>query len=117
MRQCGVHRPVQEWCQAAVSHRRARVDPDLGCVHDRRRLQPPRLPILRRYAAPPKLRWQRTPCPGCGRPLFPLSAVVPDGDEIWPPDDVPRPPASHVMNATIWFVLTEEDAREGIRVS
>jgi hypothetical protein len=63
---------------------------------------------------PPKLRWQRTPCPGCGRPLFPLQAVLRDGVEIWPPAHVPRPAQSDDHNRTVWYVVTEDDAREGV---
>ena len=59
-----------------------------------------------------KLRWQATPCRGCGRPLYPVAAVVDDaGRQIWPPSSVPRPPTVP-PDAESWYVVREEDADE-----
>jgi hypothetical protein len=66
----------------------------------------------------PNLRWQGTPCQGCGRPLYPLSETRDSkGKVIWPPSDVPRPPEAGLPGVTVWYVVTEEAAPAGVAVS
>ena len=66
----------------------------------------------------PDLRWQGTPCEGCGRPLYPLSDVV-DGEQrvLWPPAGIPRPPEVGLPGVQVWYVVGEEEARDRIALS
>ena len=63
----------------------------------------------------PDLRWQGTPCKRCGRPLYPLAATTGrEGQTLWPPASVPRPPDVGPPGTQVWYVVGEEDAREGV---
>jgi hypothetical protein len=68
-------------------------------------------------ALAPNLRWQGTPCQGCGRPLFPLTDVVTDGAVLWPPPRIPGPPENDQPDVQVWFVVGEEDALERRAIS
>ena len=62
------------------------------------------------------LRWQATPCRGCGRPLHPVGPVVDeDGRQLWPSASVPRPPPVP-QGTEFWYVVREEDAAERIAI-
>lgn len=64
----------------------------------------------------PTLRWQATPCGGCGRPLHPVAAVVDaDGRQVWPLASVPGPPTVP-PDAEFWYVVREEDAAERVAI-
>lgn len=62
---------------------------------------------------PPRLRWNRTPCLGCERPLFVLSAVPGEGGDwfatVWPPPAIPRPPGTQDP-ADVFYVVTDAEA-------
>jgi hypothetical protein len=59
----------------------------------------------------PSLRWQATPCRRCGRPLYPLNEALDDeGQLLWPPATVPRPPEAGKPGVVVWYVVGEEDA-------
>jgi len=57
---------------------------------------------------PHDLRWIKTPCPGCGRPLYPLTAAR---NDLWPPPHVPHPSGLLLDDAVLLYVVTEEEAR------
>src|SRR5512139_4068598 len=68
-------------------------------------------------ALPLNLRWSATPCRGCERPLYPDSAILgDDGEELWPPADVPRPSVTPPAGAEIWYVVGEQDHGERMRI-
>jgi len=62
---------------------------------------------------PHDLRWIKTPCPGCGRPLYPLIAARDDG---WPPAHVPQPFGLLLDDAVLLYVVTDEEAQAKDRV-
>jgi hypothetical protein len=67
---------------------------------------------------PENLRWQGTPCRRCGRPLFPLHSVEDDdGSVLWPPEEIPRPPEAGQPGVTVWYVVREDQAPEGVSIS
>jgi hypothetical protein len=66
----------------------------------------------------PNLRWIRTPCHGCGRRLYPLSATVDDdGRVLWPPARIPAPPEAGLPDVVVWYVVGEEDYDEANAIS
>ncbi len=67
---------------------------------------------------PPKLRWQATPCPRCGRALYPLSEVVNDaGEVLWPPAEVPRPSEAGLPSVDVWYVVRKDDGEKGVEIA
>jgi len=65
----------------------------------------------------PNLRWQRTPCPRCGRPIYQLSSVVDEeGRVLWPTASVPRSPEEGQPGVTVQYVVTGMDDRERIEL-
>jgi hypothetical protein len=70
-------------------------------------------------ALPTRLYRSATPCPGCQRPLYAHWALHSNSDdrgELWPPQDVPRPPLVPPHGAEVWYVIGEEDHAEWERI-
>ena len=62
---------------------------------------------------PPRLRWQSTPCPRCGRTYYTTGAIVDDeGRVLWPPASIPRSPEEGQPDVRVQYVVSDEDYRE-----
>ena len=62
---------------------------------------------------PPKLRWQATPCPRCGRPLYPLGPVIDEeGRVLWPPANVRRSSEEGQPGVRVQYIVTDIDVQE-----